>query len=308
MLDRELRVAILELYKRGHGARRIARALKISRTTVRRVLGSGDPERADFQREELLDARLEQVQSLFDRCEGNLVRVHEELVATGIDVAYPTVTAFCRRHKIGVAEKRPAGRYTFAPGQEMQHDTSPHDVTIGGSRRRLQCASLVFAFSRMMLAQLYPTFDRFYAKAFLTEALAYVGGVARDCMVDNTHVVVASGTGKNAVIAPETAAFGDRFDFTFKAHEKGDANRSARVERPFDYIENNFYAGRTFADLRDANAQLKGWCDKVNGTLKRSLHARPIDLHAVEKPHLRALPDWYPVVVRVLTRRVDVEE
>ena len=46
---------------------------------------------------------------------------------------------------------------------------------------------------------------------------------------------------------PEMAAFAERFGFTFAAHEKGDANRSARVERPFDYIENNFLAGR---DLR----------------------------------------------------------
>ncbi len=39
-------------------------------------------------------------------------------------------------------------------------------------------------------------------------------------------------------------AFAERFGFAFMAHEKGDANRSARVERPFDYVENNFYADR----------------------------------------------------------------
>ena len=35
------------------------------------------------------------------------------------------------------------------------------------------------------------------------------------------------------VPAPEMAAFAERFGFLFRAHEKGDANRSARVERPF---------------------------------------------------------------------------
>jgi hypothetical protein len=30
------------------------------------------------------------------------------------------------------------------------------------------------------------------------------------------------------------------------AHQPGDKNRSGRVERPFHYIENNFYPGRTF--------------------------------------------------------------
>jgi hypothetical protein len=307
VLDRELRGAILQLHGRGRGTRRIARELKISRSTVRKVVESGDPERPEFQRDLHLDPHVERVRELFDRCEGNLVRVHEELAAEGVEAAYPTLTAFCRRYGIGVEEKRPAGRYTFGPGQEMQHDTSPHDVPFVAGRRRMQCASLVLAYSRMQYAQLYPTFDRFYAKAFLTEALQYLDGAAGDCMVDNTNVVVAYGTGKNAVMAPEMVAFGERFGFTFIAHELGDANRKARVERPFDHIENNFYKGRTFADLGDANRQLRGWCDKVGRKRKRSLKAAPIELYAAEKPHLHRLPDWVPEVVRVLTRRVGVE-
>jgi len=35
-------------------------------------------------------------------------------------------------------------------------------------------------------------------------------------------------------------AFADRFGFRFMAHERGDTNRSARVERPFWFIESNF--------------------------------------------------------------------
>jgi hypothetical protein len=46
-------------------------------------------------------------------------------------------------------------------------------------------------------------------------------------------VILARGSGKNAVVAPEMEAFGKRFGFLFVAHAVGDANRSARVERPF---------------------------------------------------------------------------
>lgn len=307
MLDRDARIAILELSRRGLGTRRIARDLGIARTSVRRVVDSGEPDRPDFHRVERLDLHIDRVRELHATCRGNLVRVHEELAAGGVEVAYTTLTGFCRRHRIGVKEKVPAGRYTFDPGQEMQHDTSPHVVTVGGQDRRLQCASLVLCHSTMLFAQLYPTFDRFYAKTFLTAALTFFGGAAAACMVDNTHVVVAQGTGKDAVIAPEMVAFAERFGFRFVAHEVGDANRSARVERPFDTIENNFYAGRTFMDLRDANAQLRAWCEKRNGKHKRSLHATPASLYAVERTQLRPLPAWVPEVTRVVTRRVDVE-
>ncbi len=55
---------------------------------------------------------------------------------------------------------------------------------------------------------------RFTCKVFLTDALEYVTGACATCMIDNTHVVVASGTGARMVPAPEMAAFAERFHFT----------------------------------------------------------------------------------------------
>ena len=77
---------------------------------------------------------------------------------------------------------------------------------------------------------------------FLTEALGYFGYSTKTVMIDNTHVVVLRGTGKNMVPVPEMAAFAERYGFEFQAHEIGDANRSGRVERPFWFIQKNFLA------------------------------------------------------------------
>ena len=177
------------------------------------------------------------------------MRVQEELAASGADLSYSALTAFCRRHGIGQPPMVAAGRYHFPPGEEMQHDTSPHEVQLGGKRRKVQTASAVLCYSRMLFFQLYPTFQRFDCKVFLTEALRYFNGVAKRVMIDNTHVVVLRGTGRAMVPVPEMAAFAERFGFRFAAHELGDANRSARVERPFWFIEHNFLAGRTLRQL-----------------------------------------------------------
>src|SRR5690606_2880534 len=152
--------------------------------------------------------------------------------------------------------KLPAGRYEFGPGEEMQHDTSPHDVLVGGKKRRVQCASLVLCYSRRVYAQVYPRFRRFECRAFLTDALVYLGGAAGRCIVDNTSVVRHHGTGADMVPAAEMLALAQRFGFEFVAHAVGDANRSARVEGPFHYIERNFYPGRTFDSFPDLNRQL----------------------------------------------------
>ena len=87
----------------------------------------------------------------------------------------------------------------------------------------------------------------------------------------------------------------------------GDANRSARVERPFSFIENNFLAGRTFASWEDLNQQARQWCDKVNSTYKKHIRAVPRELFAVERLHLKPLPAWIPEVYRLHQRTVDVE-
>jgi hypothetical protein len=162
-------------------------------------------------------------------------------------------------------------------------------------------------YSRLLFFQIYPTFQRFDCKVFLTDALRYMGGATERVMIDNTHVVVLRGTGREMIAVPEMEAFGERFGFRFVAHERGDANRSARVERPFSFIENNFLAGRTFTSWSDLNQQARQWCDRVNATYKKHIRAIPRELYAVERLHLKALPAWIPEVYRLHQRTVDVE-
>lgn len=307
MLDEGTRRAILRLHEKGYGTRRIARTLSSSRGAVKEVLSGGVAEVPVVARAELCDPYRARILELWAPCKGNLVRVHEKLCDEGAKISYQALTRYCRRHAIGKEPVLPAGRYDFAPGEEMQHDTSSHDPVIGGKRRRAQTASLALCFSRMLFFQLYPRFTRFECKAFLTEAALYFEGSCHRCMIDNTHVVVLSGTGKDMVAVPEMVAFGARFGYTFVAHEKGDANRSARVERPFDHIDNNFLAGREFTDWAHLNREARAWCDKVNATTKRHLHASPRELFAIERTRLVPLPGFVPDVYQLHERIVDSE-
>ena len=308
MLDLDTRSAILTLAARGHGVKSIAQTLAISKNTVRKVVRSGQAEVPKLERAEQLEPHLDRIRALYGECRGNLVRVGEELLTRHeVDVAYSTLTGFCRRHGIGVKLKRRAGQYHFEPGEEMQHDTSPHEVEVGGRRRTLQCASLVLCYSRKQYHRCYPRWSRFECRVFLSEALQYLGGSADRCMLDNSSVVIAQGRGKDAVPAPAMKALADRFDFRFEAHAVGDADRSARVERPFWHVETNFYPGRRFADLPDLNAQLLSWCDRKNAKHRKDLGASPNELFVVELPVLKPLPIHVPEVYELHRRRVDVE-
>lgn len=310
MLDLDTRTAILRLRREGHGARTIARTLGVSRNAVREVIRSGSAEVPPLERPERLKEHLERVRDLYARCQGNLVRVAEELERVGVSVAYSTLTSFCRRYGIGVKPKDISGRYDFAPGEEMQHDTSPHTVEIAGRMRKVQCASLVLWYSRVLYVQAYPRFTRFECRAFLTEGIQYFGGAAERCMVDNTSVIVGHGTGADMEPAPVMAELGKRFGFAFVAHEKGDANRSAVVERNFHFVETNAYPGRSFESFADLNAQLREWCERINRRPRRlwgQTKAIPMELFAAERAVLTPLPLHVPEVYDLHSRRVDVE-
>jgi transposase len=307
MLDKSTREAILRLKKQGHGARPIARMLGVSRGAVKEVLKDGTSEVPELERASQCEPHHARIVELLPPCKGNLVRVHEKLVEEGAELSYQALTAYCRRHGLGKEALLPAGQYEFLPGEEMQHDTSPHDVVIGGRKRRAQTAGVVLCYSRMLFFQLYPRFTRFECKVFLTEAALYFQGVCARWMIDNTHVVVLSGTGKDMVPVPEMAAFAARFGGAFAAHEKGDANRSAHVERSFDYIDNNFLAGREFTDWAHVNREARAFCDKANATVKRHLHASPRELFATELLRLVPLPAYVPDVYQIHDRIVDSE-
>jgi len=307
MLDQQTRSAILMLDEKGHSQRDIAKALHISRASVQTVLKNKQADPGHIEKASQLDVHRIDVEHWYRECQGNIVRVMEKLEEEkGCQVSYSSLTWFCRKNGIGVEPKIPARRIVTGLGEDMQHDTSPYTIEIGGKKVKRQGASLVLGHSRMMYLRFYPTFDRFHVKIFLTRAFQFFGGVCGRCVIDNASIVIAYGTGPDAVVSPEMEAFEKRFGFRFYAHALGHADRSGKVERPFSYIEGNFLAGRRFKDDADLNAQAFQWVtQKANKRTLREFKASPDTLFVAEKPHLKPLPIYIPEVYRLHRRDVD---
>jgi transposase len=309
MIPAEIGNTVQTLRAQGHSLREISRLLALSRNTVRRILRQ--PDRAVDEATPRDEATLVKLKAAFERTRGNVVRVQELLAGDGLDASYSTLTRWVREAGLRAPPRR-AGEYDFAPGEEMQHDTSPHRVVFakagtGGKVVTAQCAGLVLAYSRRLFIQYYPRFTRFEAKTFLLEAARFMNGVCPVCVIDNTSVLLATGAGGDAIIAPEMLAFARTLGFRFRAHRVGHPDRKGRIERPFAYIENNFLAARDFEDFDDLNRQAVAWChDVANCKPKRALGMSPEAAYVIEKPHLKPLPDALPPVYELLERVVDL--
>lgn len=292
-----------QLHQAGRGKREISRLLKISRNTVRKLIRQ-DGQLPSKNGDEELTALIE---PLITTCRGNLVRVREVLEEQyQRKVPYSTLTHLVRKFQLKEIPQR-FGEYCFAPGEEMQHDTSPHLVYFGAKKVKAQCAALVLGFSRKIFIQYYPNFTRFEVKAFLQQALQFMQGSCKRCIIDNTSVILAAGAGSHAVIAPEMLMFCRFFGFEFIAHAVNDPNRKGKIERPFSYVENNFLVGRIFTDWSDLNQQAEQWCIAVNQKPKRILGMTPEAAYIQEKPALLALPEVILPIYKCFQRTVDTQ-
>ena len=201
MITQETKQAILSLYRKGVQIRQISQILKLSRNTIRRVI------RGKWQDRPLRGSPHEELSPIlhevFKIAKGNVIRVKEILQDQyGRSVPYSTLTRIVRDLDLREDNKKlRSGTYEFGPGQEMQHDTSPHVVLLGGKKVRAQCAGLVLAYSRKLFIQYYPSFTRFEVRLFLDEAFKFMDGTCPRCIIDNTSVIVAHGSGPEAEIA-----------------------------------------------------------------------------------------------------------
>jgi len=242
-----------------------------------------------FVRAERGEPHRDDILALHASCKGNLVRVHEELIARGIVTLYPALTAFCRKHGIGHEPPKPKGQYHFKPGQEMQHDTSPHDVHIGGALRRVQTASLVPCFSRRLFFQFYPRFTRFECKVFLDDAATITTARA-----STAWSITAT---SSCCAAPARRWCRIR---RWRRSLAGSISRSSRMRKATPIARcvlrgrsgssSGILAGRKFTDFTDANRQAREWCDKVNAKFRRSLSASSNELFVVGRAAMRRLP------------------
>jgi transposase len=309
MITKITQEMVLRLYSDGKSQREISRLLKLSRQTVHKVISATKKgcSASDANKNHInLPEFMTLIKMLYRRCEGNVVRIKEILGDEyNKTVAYSTLTDWIRKYHVKEQPKR-AGSYYFAPGEEMQHDTSPHQILIGEKKIKAQCASLIFAYSRKLYMQYYPCFTRFEAQAFLTSALQFMRGSCKQCVIDNTSVILKYGSGADAIMCQQMETFARIYGFVFKAHAIGHADRKAHVERFFYYIERNFIPGRTFKNWNDLNTQAEQWCVQVaNAKEKRSLGMSPNAAFVQEAAYLNALPRVLPPIYEHYERIVD---
>src|SRR5712672_1129337 len=157
-----------EHFIKGKTIKEIARDLKVSRNTVRKVLRSGETsfeyERVVQPRPKLgrwaaeLDGLLSGNAGKSAREQLTLIRIFEELRGRGYDGGYDAVRRYARRWSKERGESTAAAYVplSFAPGEAYQFDWSHEVVLLNGVTVIVKAAHVRLCHSRMLFVRCYP--------------------------------------------------------------------------------------------------------------------------------------------------------
>jgi transposase len=257
-------------------ARQIAKALRIGRQRIKRILGGMGM--AKICKPALL-APYRNIIAHWYREYPHLQakQVYERLKPYGYCGSYWSVVEFSRFYRQAKAEVYHT--LSFLPGEEAQVDwfffRHPALGMVAGFL-------YVLAYSRYAWGKFYPktTFEFFLAGHL--ECFGHLKGLARRHRYDNLRSVVLSHKEGRVEYNAQFLDFARFFGFSIHACNPYSGNEKGRVERPIRDIRAFLY-GQDFSDLNDLNLKFWDWLVKRAHQTHRSTGKTPLVLLGEEK-------------------------
>ena len=188
---------------RGVPIKKIARDLRVSKNTVRKVV-RGDETSYSYERKiqpmpklgpwvDELERQLEANEKRPRRDRLSLLRIHEDLAALGYGGGYDAVRRYARTWRRRWRLLSPSQGFvplSFDPGEAYQFDWSHEYARLSGVTTKVKAAHMRLCYSRMQLVQIFPRESQEMVFEAHERAFHFFGGVCRRGIYDNMKTAV----------------------------------------------------------------------------------------------------------------------
>lgn len=308
-------VVIQDLKRQGLGVSAIARQTGLDRKTVRKYLARGLEAPAYKAREprarvidEFASYLRERIAAYPDLSAKRLMR---EIREDGYTGGYTSVKDFVRAAR-PPKETRFEWRFETPPGKQAQVDFA--EFTVGftdepGVVRKVWLFSMVLGHSRWLWGRFCASQNLQTVMRCHIGAFGAMGGAPEEVLYDRMKTAVI-GESSDGVVTYNASLVSllDHYGAAPRACQPYRAKTKGKVERPFRYIRQDFFLGRTFRNLDDLNAQFDVWRTQIANPRVHATTDRVVDeAFAEEQPTLRPLPVIPYSAVLTIERRVSKE-
>jgi transposase len=184
-------------------------------------------------------------------------------------------------------------RFETEPGRQAQFDWGDFQITEPDGRvSTIYAAMLVLGYSRAMHTEYT---DVCTLEAFMDShirAFRYFGGVPHEILYDNMkHVVIGKDNHGKPIFNTEFLYFAHHYGFQPKTAPPYSPWVKGKVERPIDYLRQQFWRGYSFDTTEKTNGDVLFWLDETANRRLHGTHHRPVcERWQEEIPHLLPLP------------------
>ena len=304
MLKLEMILKVHQLKMQGFKVAEIARKCSLSRTTVYEYLEKELHEA--FEWVELLKTRKRKLDPYREHILSWL-KEHPDLSASQIqdwleercsfkDVGDSTVRTYFRelREQYHIPKTLTYRSYEaieeLPKGKQMQVDFGEMKVqTVDKRWKKLYTIAFVLSHSRYKYSewQEHPFTTRDVIRCH-ENAFEYYGGVTEEIVYDQDKLMTVSENGGDIIYTEEFQAYKQERGFSVYLCRAADPESKGKVENVVKFIKRNFAKNRIFYQLETWNEQCLAWLDrKGNYQVHNTIKKRPVEVFAVEKPHLR---------------------
>ncbi len=239
-----------------------------------------------------------------------IAQIARDLVrSVGKPIPYTSFWEFAMKLQTKTKEPEEEVRFETAPAKQGQCDWADCGTVMEDGRTQdLSLFAMVLGYSRHTFGQFTTSMDESSLQREHHAGFVDFGGVPAEMLYDNMKTVTIGRDAEGDPIWQRSFTdFAGRYGFTPKCARPYRAKTKGKVERPIGFIRRSFLAGRKFADVVDANAQLKTWLAEVN-TRRHGTHGELVhERFAAEQPLLIQLRRDMQTIERVVARTVDAE-
>jgi transposase len=302
--------SVKNLFDKGVPIKQIARELGMARNTVKNLIKKEEePKYSRAPAPTIIDDYKDKIREWYldRRYDFNGTRIYSELLKLGYKGG---INPLYRYLQILDTEKtlisrRATVRFETPPGDQAQFDWGEYQMIIAGKRTKIYCFTMILSYSRKKAAICSATVDGTAIYEAIQDLFIELGGVTKELVIDNPKALVISHN-KNQEVEFNTSALKL---FTYLRTEPNACRplrprTKGKIEKPNQYIEEQFIKGNSFDSMEELNVAIKvfmrEWNNKIHGTTKRI----PNDMFEEERDYLRCINKKMIVVDELEIRSV----
>ncbi len=316
MKNEQLENTVIYMHlQQGKSIRKLSAELKISRKRIRRIIGCHQRQRNEGEalaspqkRASKLDAfkdRIHQLITQYDKPTAQ--RIYELIKQDGYQGKISILQGYVSKLKDDNKQKIIRCVETL-PGQRASHDRSEYYIDfMDVPSKKIIILSYILNYSRRQYLEIVQDKTQLTLFNCIVRAFIYFNGVPCEIKSDNQKACVDRWEYGRPVYNRQYLSFASHYGFTPLTITPGKPTENLKVERPFYYLETNFFNSREFRNEQDLKQQLEDWLTNVNDMrVHRTTGQTPIALYKEELPYLIPLPrvhyDTSTIEYRIVNR------